>query len=283
MSKQEYQVIHREDEQNMEIEVIDEGDFRSLVFAKKYLQSRIYRPHPYRLILPYSQYMMFSLCLLPHKPEHILLIGIGGGAIITCLQHHFPKCHIVVVDSSARVIALARRFFGLRHGSQTTVYQQDGLVFMQHQARRQHYDLILVDAFTGDGMAESVYTSTLFTHAQAQLKPHGLVCCNLWSSNRSHWRQLVRELRAVFPGTLFAPVPERGNIISYSPTKILSWQNFAQLRPQIDQTAQLLELDCRKMLSIIEKNNLNLYQRIASKLFQLFGSSNTTQHPRHDH
>ena len=277
MNTQDYRIIHQEYEGNTLIEVIDEGEFRSLFFAKKFLQSRIHRLKPQQLILPYSQHMLMCLPLLDKDPRHILLIGIGGAALIHFLQYHFPDCKIDAVDNSARIIELAMRYFFLKENKLLTIYHQDGGMFIEKQAPHRHYDLILVDAFTGHGMAPSVYSRSFFARARSVLSASNYLCCNLWSSSGSQWHQLVDDMKSNFPGYVLVPVPKRGNIISIASESGLSWQDLAQKTPNLRSYRKRLGLDFPAMYSSLQQHNHTLFQRLASLLVS--GLATMTQSP----
>ena len=97
--------------ENNFIEVVDQDEFRSLYFHNKVVQSRMSLQEPHKLILKYTQYMMAAALLVKPAPTDILLIGIGAGALIHFLHHHFPSSLIDAVDYSEHVIKIARGYF----------------------------------------------------------------------------------------------------------------------------------------------------------------------------
>jgi spermidine synthase len=77
-------VIHRENEGEQVVEIVDTGEHRSLYFASRSLQSRMSLSNPQQLLLSYTRYMLLGLPILEH-PSNILLIGIGVGYLMSFL------------------------------------------------------------------------------------------------------------------------------------------------------------------------------------------------------
>ena len=60
------------------------------------------------------------------------------------------------------------------------------------------YDLILVDAYDGTGMAEDMGQAPFFTACQVLLSPNGLLVINLWGNDRPRYTHIRRRLRDCF-------------------------------------------------------------------------------------
>jgi spermidine synthase len=253
-------ILHREEWNGDLVEVIENGDSRSLFFASQFLQSRITLDCPERLLLSYTRYMLLGLPALP-AIRSILIIGIGAGALIHFCHHHFPESEIDAVDNSPRVIDLARGYFRLPENPQVRIHCGDGLDYLRNRAFGDRFDLILVDAFDHRGMAEGIYTRHFFEHCTDALNPDGMISCNLWSGEKQRLDDIRDNLSACFTGQIILPVPDRGNVVILGFRQPVPWHRFTLSRKRWQELEQRFDLDFRKMLKVIRRDNRNLLRR----------------------
>src|SRR5438874_2039889 len=86
--------------------------------------------------------------VLQHAAKSILMIGCGGGTLGTMLARAGMRVSIVEIDPVS--IRIAKRYFGLPRN--VACHVGDGLAFMQKTQR--HYDVLIVDAFSGENIQE---------------------------------------------------------------------------------------------------------------------------------
>ena len=257
MNKLPNRVIHRSRMNGQLTEIVDQGDLRSLYFASTSLQSSMSLAEPHRLILSYTTFMMFSLFL--HAPTSVLLIGLGAGSLVRFIHHHFPKCRIDAVEISPNIIDLARGYFQLPSSQSITVHCQDGLGFLGQSPSRA-YDLILLDAFTGQGMAATIYSASCFQQAAMALSDDGFLVCNLWSSEVEKQHQMRKDLAKCFAHLLYLPVPKRGNCIAFGGKKPIDWHNVN--RAKAKQVTRHYGIDGQALVRVARRHNLGLWQRL---------------------
>lgn len=235
------------------MEVIEDGEMRSLYFSGRHLQSRQWISDPSALILPYTWYMMAFPLVRLAEPERALMIGVGAGSMIHFLRRHFPACAIDAVDISSDILAISRDFFDLREDDFLRIYCQDGGAFLRQNDTR--YDLILLDAFDGEGMAADLYAAPFFALTRKHLREDGILVCNLWSSQASVRRDAFRQLRRSFADTIFLPVPERGNMVSLSAALAMPWREICADNPRLRQLSDRFGLDFVTMAEIARNYN----------------------------
>ena len=130
------------------IRVRSDGDVRALTFVRddgqEVVQSRISLTAPHTLVSPYAR-TMFASYLYHPQPRRVLIVGLGGGAMVRFLTHHEPQAHIDAVEIDPAVVRLADEYFGVRSGGNVRVHTADAVTFVESTADR--YDLILMDAF----------------------------------------------------------------------------------------------------------------------------------------
>jgi len=256
-------IIHRGHVDSALIEIIDDGDRRSLYFSGDVLQSAIYRSTPHDLVLSYTQHMMSAL-LLNRFPEHVLLIGLGAGSMVNFLHHHLPLCHIDAIDSSQYIIDLARGYFQLPDSAEIAITCCDGYDYVagRHEDKPP-YDLILIDAFDQNGMSASIYCADFFRLCLENMRPNGILSCNLWSGDGRKMIAVKKDLAACFSSVIELPVPDRGNVICLAamvPNLIymleLSHQELTKLNAHYG-------INFRTIIKACFKHNLGFRQKLS--------------------
>ena len=245
------------------LEIVDEDDHRSLYFAGNILQSRISFSTPAALSLLYTRYMMGALLVQP-EPAHVLLIGVGGGALVRFLHHHFPHCAVDAVDCSQQIIRMAVGYFRMPDKAPITIHCCDGHAFLA--AKRPHlpYDLILVDAFDEKGMAGTIYTGDFFRLCLESLSLEGVLSCNLWSSDPGELTEVKNGIARYAAGQVYLPVPNRGNIIALAFNTPVPWKKINRPKTEIESLSRRFGIDLGRIVKNARKCNMPLGQRIGS-------------------
>ena len=245
------------------VEIVDEGDHRSLYFADKILQSRISFSTPEALSLLYTRYMMGALLVQP-EPARVLLIGIGAGALVRFLHHHFPHCAVDAVDCSQQIIRMAMGYFHMPNKSPIAIHCCDGYDFLAAKKPAQPYDLILIDAFDENGMSKTIYTGDFFRLCLESLTQKGVLSCNLWSSDPLELAEVKNSIAQYSAGQLYLPVPNRGNIIALAFNIQGPWKKIDRPKSEIDFLSRRIHIDLGRIVRIAKKCNMTLGQRIGS-------------------
>ncbi|WP_163338666.1 hypothetical protein [Desulfopila sp. IMCC35008] len=261
MQNQSKKLVHKSMWGERLVEIYDRDDFRYLYFNSRFLQSKMSLRSPRHLALPYTRYMMLSLFFVPN-PKRILLIGLGAGSLVRYLHEVLPESKIDAVDHSEQVIDLARGYFHLPDSARVSIHCQDGVDYIKRNRTNEPYDLILLDAFDEQGMADGIYSREFFELCARSLSPSGLLCCNLWSGKPEDVQNISRELTLLFPGQLTCNVPQRGNIINYSLPYSVKWHHFSLLRRRKKMLRDRFGLDYDSMTTKLIKNNLGYLEQM---------------------
>jgi spermidine synthase len=169
------------------IRVRSDGDVRALTFVRdngdEVVQSRVSLTMPHTLVAPYARAMFASYLYAP-SPRRVLVVGLGGGAMVRFLAHHEPHVRIDAVEIDPAVVRLADRFFGVRTAGNVRVHTADAVAFVQSTADR--YDLILMDAFLrpsdetdATGVPTRLKTVAFLGDLKRTLAPGGVVAFNV--------------------------------------------------------------------------------------------------------
>ena len=183
----------------------DAGLQRMLFFVRDdgtpVLQTRLNLAHPYRLTVPYTQ-VMFASYLFQPEPSRVLIVGLGGGAMVHYLQRRDPQLVIDAVDIDPEIVSVADRYFGTRASDRVRLLVADGYDVIRKGADT--YDVIYMDAFlrpsdeTDDsGNPLRLKEASFYEALRARLSPGGVAVFNL---NPHPVRTTdVAELRRAFP------------------------------------------------------------------------------------
>ncbi|MFC1749488.1 spermidine synthase [Pseudomonadota bacterium] len=231
-------VIHRSLSDEGVIEIVQDGDIRSLYFGSDAKQSSMDILQPERLVLSYTQMMMASLIFAP-LPQNILLIGLGGGSLAKFLLHLFPGCHIDAVEFRHDVVKLAHGYFCVPENKQLTIHIGDGFDYLNsNKAKGREYDHIFVDAFNHDGVADSIKQMSFFYACHDKLSRNGVLNINLWNHKEDMYTHTMDCLENAFrQNVLTLPVKDKGNVITLATREEKEPQKFKTLKA----TAQQLE------------------------------------------
>lgn len=148
----------------------------SMRFRHGELQSLTSVQQPNRLELPYTITMMGFLLLVP-KPRHILMVGLGGGALAKFCYQHLPEARITVVEINPHVIAMRTHFQLPDDDARLEVVCADGAEFVRDT--RETFDAILVDGFDADGQSAQLSSKAFYEDACRILRTPGVIAINV--------------------------------------------------------------------------------------------------------
>lgn len=119
-------------------------------------------------------YLLESLPL-EVKPDarSALLVGLGAGVIADHLQRR--GIVVDVVDIDPVVVRMAAKHFGLNLKRQVVI--EDARYFLAQEGQR--YDLIIMDAFSGDSTPSHLLTREAMARVKARLAPDGVFAINV--------------------------------------------------------------------------------------------------------
>jgi len=180
-------VIHREKSLYRNIVVTERSDRRCLAFSvkrQKRNQTCMNPEKPNQVVFPYVR-MSFAGLLANPEPRHAMMIGLGGGTISNVLTELYPKLTIDLVEIDEAVVRVARDYFDFRESANTNVFIQDGRVFTRRaKIQGKKYDLIILDAYTGDYIPEHLMTQEFLKDVHDLLTPDGIVVANTFAISK---------------------------------------------------------------------------------------------------
>ena len=254
-------IIHKSIDEEGIIEIIDEGNTRSLHFGSLAKQSSMLQSHPQALILSYTSTMMASL-LFNNNPGSILIIGLGGGSIAKFLLHHFPNCQIDAIEKREKVVKLGFAYFKLPDTDRLKITIGDGTQRVrQLKDLHKQYDLIIIDAFTSDDVSPAITDISFFFCCSGLLQPNGVMSINLWNKSLN-FKKTTRMIKSVFHNNILSiPANNKRNIIYFGLQHDIDRKGLQSLKPRAIQLEEQLGLPFRGYLKTFYKRS-NLIGRL---------------------
>lgn len=212
-------VVYEAQSDYSHVKVIDYGTRRALYFVSEsdidVVETLIDLEQPHRLQHPYASTMMAGFLYFP-EASSMLLVGLGGGALVRFLNHYFPGLQLDVIEIDPMVVRLAREFFGTAAGPRTRVFIADGRDHLEQT--RERYDLILLDAHLppggrtdGTGHPLSLKNEAFYRILHQRLKPGGVVLFNMIEGRDSD--AYIAGVRASFGASAVFRPPSSGNAV----------------------------------------------------------------------
>ncbi|MEX2468430.1 MAG: fused MFS/spermidine synthase [Pseudohongiellaceae bacterium] len=209
------ETIHEEKSQYRDITVTQVGNRRCLLFnvhRGDRNQTCMLVNDPLRLVFDYTR-MSFAGLLLNPDPQRVLVIGQGGGSIPMALADLFPDAVIDVVEVDEAVVRVAEEFFFFEETENMRVYVDDGRPFIKRAGLRgETYDLIVLDAFSGDYIPEHMLTLEFLEEVKAIMAEDSVLVANTFSTSRLYDHESVTYQRA-FKEFFNFKLPSTGNRI----------------------------------------------------------------------
>ncbi|SFC19610.1 spermidine synthase [Polaromonas sp. OV174] len=156
--------------------VHEDGEAKSLHFTQGELQSRMLTQQPWQLALDYTRSMMGFLLFRP-APEHIGMIGLGGGSLAKFCYRQLPASQMTVLEINPHVIALRREFQIPDDDQRFRVIAADGALFLQTETP--DFEVLLVDGFDHEGQPVALCSQRFYEDCFAALRADGVLVVNL--------------------------------------------------------------------------------------------------------
>lgn len=143
----------------------------------------------------------------PAQLNSILELGVGGATTLTYLHRHLPKTRLTGVEIDEAVIRMAQKHFGLQTDSRLQIAVEDGRSYLARDTAR--HDLIVVDAYRGTWVPETLTSVEFFQLVKARLAPGGAVAQNV-EPTTLFYDGLAATLAQVFDHVDAYPTAEAG-------------------------------------------------------------------------
>lgn len=143
------------------------------------------------------------------KGQRILVLGVGGGTVISLLNQLFPKAEVDAVDIDQVILDLTQKYFGIFDRDQLHLFCEDAVRFVEHAVyEHRHYDLIICDLFIGPQIPDFVSQIDFIREIKKLLTKDGKYIINyLRELEYGHKSDVLENtLKQVFNSVQDAPI-----------------------------------------------------------------------------
>ncbi len=162
----------------------------TLSFRIGEVQSRMREMAPDTLVLTYTRAMMAFL-LLNANPQHIAMIGLGGGSIPKWCHRYLPHTQLTVVEINPQVIALRDHFHIPPDDDRFHILCEDGANYVAHTSDQP--DVLMVDGFGADGQPPELCSQGFYDDCYRSLHSDGLMVVNLCDPDHQTYLARIRR------------------------------------------------------------------------------------------
>jgi spermidine synthase len=129
--------------------------------------------------------------------NQVLCLGLAGGSVVHILRNELQlPCKITAVEYDEVMVQIAQKHFGLQQFDNLNVIIADAFTYAEQQAHNQIFDLILVDLFEDNKVANGIFNSH-FNEQLLEMCPHGIMVINTICKNKVQEKQ-INSLVAFF-------------------------------------------------------------------------------------
>lgn len=211
----------------------------SLHFGMSALQSRMRRSDPTRLLLDYTRAVM-SFVLLQPRPEHIVMIGLGGGSIAKYCYAHLPESRFTAVEINPDVIAMRGQFAVPADDRRFSVVEADGAQWVREHA--QSCDVLVLDGFDSGGLPDALSSEDFLEACARALRPGGVLVSNIWAPDVKR-DMVVKRMRATFESGVATISAEQGENTIALARRAAAWPHPRVLHRRARELAAQHALD----------------------------------------
>jgi spermidine synthase len=188
-----------------DIFVVEEDGLRLLRFGSVDAadQSAIDPAAPDKILFEYIRLTTIGPALRTDgRPfRRALALGLGGGAWPRLLLTTHPRVQVEAVEIDPVVVDVARSHFVLPGSPRLSVIVDDAARYVvRPDVMTSRYDIILLDAFSGDSMPPALSTTAFFQALKRILTDDGVLMVNVALVSQPDADAIVARITETFPG-----------------------------------------------------------------------------------
>ena len=114
-----------------------------------------------------------------YKLSSALVLGVGGGTVMTLLSSSFPGIKQTCVDIDKVILDIAKKYFFIHSIQNSKLIQADAKTYVkQLVGRKKMYDSIIIDLSIGGRIPTFIERKEFIQLINSLLSPKGFVCLN---------------------------------------------------------------------------------------------------------
>lgn len=186
---------------------------RYLHFGTEWVQGAMRMRKPDWLELEYAQQMMIGI-LFNSKPQNIVQLGLGTGALTKFCYKHFPEASVTAVDLNPSVIAICESMFKLpANDERLQVLEMDAMDFVMNTDNHDKTDLLQVDLYDATARGPVLDSAEFYQACSDCLNENGIMTVNLFGDHPSFAKN-YKAMKFVFDAVLCLPEVHDGNVVA---------------------------------------------------------------------
>lgn len=213
--------------------VLDDGVTRRLHFDFNSVQSEMTIGDPLELNFAYTRKMMSFLLFHPH-PEHVVIVGLGGGSLTRFCYRQLPLTRVTTVEIDEDVIALSDLFRLPACGHRARLVHADAAEYFA--TTEEHADVVLIDGCDRWGTAPTFCEPAFYENLRLKLRRQGLLVVNLIGHDNRKGA-ILRSVAETFSGRyVLLDVPAGGNSLLFAfndPDRVVDWSEVRRLAEEL--------------------------------------------------
>lgn len=195
------------------VNLSEENGVRYLHFGTEWVQGAMRLRKPDWLELEYVQQMM-AWMLFIERPQHVVQLGLGAGALTKFCYSHFPECRVSAVELNPAVIGVCESMFKLPpNDDRLNVIEMDAFDFVNDSAHHGTVDALQVDLYDATASGPVLDSPEFYQACAACLKPQGVMTVNLFGFHPSFDKN-IKAMAHSFGKVLCLPEVDDGNKIA---------------------------------------------------------------------
>lgn len=211
-------LIHQQIYQGTHYQIVKAGNSVRL-YTDKVLHSQY--NHKSQLTGSVWDLLFLPALILPDiKPIRVLVLGVGGGAVLKMLNEYFQCSNITGIELNSVHIQLAKKYFGIT-GKEFELVETDAVGYVKNY-RGEKFDLIIDDLFyeeDGEPMKVASPDNTWLMQLYSLLKPQGVIAMNFVGRQSALSAAPLHDqyLSRLLPNTLHFTTPYYDNhVLAFS-------------------------------------------------------------------
>lgn len=220
---------------------------RYLHFGTEWVQGAMRLRKPDWLELEYAQQMM-AWMLFIEKPQRIVQLGLGTGALTKFCYRQFPDAQITAIELNPAVISVCESMFKLpSNDDRLQVVEMDGLDFVTEHSHYGTLDVLQVDVYDATARGPVLDSKDFYQACSDCLRSDGIMTVNLFGDHPSYLKN-IKVMKFVFDQVICLPEVHDGNVIAIAfNTKINL--DFAQLYARAAQIQLATKLPAKSWVN----------------------------------
>ncbi len=166
-----------------------------------------------------------ALCLSKKKSLRVLVLGVGGGAVMHMMDDFFECENITGIELNPTHIEIAKKYFGLKSPNIELV-EADAIYWVENyykgKGKREKFDIIIDDLFyeeDDEPIKVAAPNATWFYQLYSLLKPKGILIMNFVGRDSAMSAAPIHEeqVRKLLPYGLHLTTPHYDNhVLAFS-------------------------------------------------------------------